>query len=306
MKPALAPALPVDAGPIRQSRQGLLVILWGALLVLYVVHTFVFKVKSMPLEWLWWTVLLLPLAPWWMNRRSIRALSVPTAQCAPFHRHEPGEMAVTLRNASPALVADITLECPKLKEGVEGELEGRGSETFMVGLKDVPRGIHPLPPLKLTSRFPFGLFVSDRVWKPQGECVVYPALEPNAPAWPSTAHARFRRSRAGEEIVAFRDYVVGDAISTIDWKITARHGDLVVREFEEPVFEALMFAFEDVSFLGLEAALERLAAWVVRASRQGLTYGLRLEGLTIEPGTGPAHTTRCLRALASFQQEAFP
>ena len=296
-------SVPIEHGAIKQSRSGLTALVWLGLFVLYLVSTFLFKVKSAPLEWAWMTVLLLPLVPWWFNRRAIRALAVAGVHCAPFHHGEQGALGLALRNQSAGLVADIQIDCPKLKQGVEGELDPKSQETFLVPLNQLGRGVHPLPSLRLTTSFPFGIFISSRPVNFNSECVIYPAIEPQAPHWPVSSVLQKRRSRAGEDVVALRDYVVGDAMSTIDWKVTARQGDLVVREFEEPVQQALVFSYEDVRFLGLEAALERLTAWVVRASKQGLTYGVDLEGKLVPPATGVPHRHRCLEALARFRQE---
>jgi hypothetical protein len=37
---------------------------------------------------------------------------------------------------------------------------------------------------------------------------------------------------------------------------------------------------------------------VLKADQQGLTFGLRLPTATLPPEQGPAHTQRCLEALA--------
>jgi uncharacterized protein (DUF58 family) len=43
-----------------------------------------------------------------------------------------------------------------------------------------------------------------------------------------------------------------------------------------------------------------LAHWVIQAERFGQSYGLRIPGVSISPGRGEAHRTRCLEALALF------
>ena len=43
-----------------------------------------------------------------------------------------------------------------------------------------------------------------------------------------------------------------------------------------------------------------LCHWVLQADRFGQSYGLRVPGNTIVPARGDAHRTRCLEALALF------
>jgi uncharacterized protein (DUF58 family) len=45
-----------------------------------------------------------------------------------------------------------------------------------------------------------------------------------------------------------------------------------------------------------------LCHWVLQAERFGQSYGLRIPGTTVPQGRGEAHRTRCLEALALFQQ----
>jgi uncharacterized protein (DUF58 family) len=53
--------------------------------------------------------------------------------------------------------------------------------------------------------------------------------------------------------------------------------------------------------MGVEARLARLARWVVDAHAAGLSFGLRLPGVTLRPAPGDAQRERCLEALALYQ-----
>lgn len=291
-------------GKIKQSRQFMLMFVWGGLLLLYVLSTFVFKNKSIMLEWAWWTALLLPLVPWWLNRRAARALEVCAIHCPPFHKGSTGALRLEMINRSAQLITDIEAELPGIDESAEGDLEPRAKCAMVIPLRKMKRGIHACPDVCLSTAFPFGMFKSSRMISSDVECVVYPACEENAPPWPEELSSQMRLARAGDEVVAFRDYAPGDAMSTIDWKITARHDHLVVRQFEEPVRAALVFTYQSVESLGLENALSRLTSWVLRAHARGIVYGLDIDGEQVSGGLGSMHRDACLRRLARFRQEA--
>jgi hypothetical protein len=53
--------------------------------------------------------------------------------------------------------------------------------------------------------------------------------------------------------------------------------------------------------LSPEDRLSRLTRWVVDAEAAGLSYGLRLNSVTIDRASGASHRAECLQALALAQ-----
>ena len=53
--------------------------------------------------------------------------------------------------------------------------------------------------------------------------------------------------------------------------------------------------------LSPEDRLSRLTRWVVDAESAGLSYGLRLNSVTIDRASGASHRAECLQALALAQ-----
>ena len=103
------------------------------------------------------------------------------------------------------------------------------------------RGIWQLNQLLAESAYPFGLIRwQQKVAIEPITHIVYPALVPikSLPrAWLSGSeqHAHFtaRHKGAGELLLGLRDYQTGDAFRHIDWRASARSGDVKVREFEQ-------------------------------------------------------------------------
>jgi uncharacterized protein (DUF58 family) len=180
------------------------------------------------------------------------------------------------------------------------------------------RGCHPLPPLTIESRYPLGSFRVWSVWRPASMLWVYPAPENTPPAlpWhrphPSGAEAWVRNG--AEDLDGIRAYRKGDALKHVVWKKMAKSSQWLSREGTRAEPHALWLDFANcyasypsqAGAQGAEQRLSRLTAWVLRADRQGLSFGLRLPGQRIEPGHGPAHCTACLMALALWQPEPAP
>lgn len=154
--------------------------------------------------------------------------------------------------------------------------------------------------MRLSSRFPFGLF---QVWSwlhPEFGALVYPRLEALAPPLPwAASDAAQRPMRAsGDELAAMRDYRATDPMRHIAWKASARHDQLLVREFERLHGHDLILDYAALRGLDNEARIARLARWVCMAEAAQRAYTLVLRDARIGPGLGADHRHACLRALA--------
>lgn len=105
----------------------------------------------------------------------------------------------------------------------------------------VERGRYRIGPLKVSTRFPFGLF-SRTVWVGQEETLlVVPRLGRLMPGWTARRRralsgVRQRECRQGPEgdFYGLRRWKLGDSRRLIHWRTTARRGELMVRQFEQP------------------------------------------------------------------------
>ena len=154
--------------------------------------------------------------------------------------------------------------------------------------------------LRISTLRPLGLA---RAWtwlRPQGQWLVYPAPEANAPPLPE-ALGEGQSARAhnqGEQPHHLRDYRPGDPLRQIAWKASARADRLLAREYESAVAREVFLDWNELAALPHEARIRRLARWVIEAERNGCRYALALPGERLPPGHGPEHRHACLRALA--------
>ncbi len=158
--------------------------------------------------------------------------------------------------------------------------------------------------LRISTSRPLGLA---RAWSwvwPAAPLLVYPAPEADGPALPlgSGETAQARLHAAGEDVHHLRDWRQGDARRAIAWKPSARRDALVVREFERPQGADVVLDWQQLTGLGHEDRIRRLARWVDEAERDGVRYRLQLPQEAVGPGRGAAHRHDCLRALALLPQ----
>ncbi|MCH7787319.1 MAG: DUF58 domain-containing protein [Chloroflexi bacterium] len=165
------------------------------------------------------------------------------------------------------------------------------------------RGLHSLPPVKVETSLPFGLFRRTKRVRETTEVLVLPKVYPihrlamlgetgdDAP--------RPLQARVGEQIVGSRGYVFGDPWQHIHWRNTARTAQAQVKEFEKTPDSSLVIVC-DIGRMrqGSDDALEhaiRIAASVGDyVCRSGGTVKLRIGHISEE--TSDRH--RLLKGLA--------
>lgn len=164
------------------------------------------------------------------------------------------------------------------------------------------RGWQVLPRLRVHTRYPLGLALAWCYFRPQTPLLVYPRAEarpPPLPAGVGESQTQGRRGH-GEELHHLRDYRHGDAPRDVAWKASARAGQLLVREYEQPIARTVQLHWQATAGLPHEARISRLAAWVEVASRQQRRWSLHLPGAQLGPDQGGAHRHACLRLLAEM------
>lgn len=155
------------------------------------------------------------------------------------------------------------------------------------------------------TRFPLGLF---HVWTSihlDVSTLVYPRplgqrILPISKMMDHLQEGSLHRG-AGEDFIGHRNYQVGDSPRHIDWKVVAKEQAWLVKQFGGKGANLIWFTWEEVSGLNhIELALSQLCLWILVAESQGVLYGLKIPGCTLEPHTGEQHRDRCLQALALF------
>ncbi|MDD3626283.1 MAG: DUF58 domain-containing protein [bacterium] len=101
------------------------------------------------------------------------------------------------------------------------------------------RGKFKIGPIEAESEFPFLLFTRKRVLNIYSDILVYPEIfdMKNFPLYEQIVTSSINKIitsvGGGNEFFGIRDYKSGDSMRTIDWKVSARMNQLVVKEFEK-------------------------------------------------------------------------
>ncbi len=173
------------------------------------------------------------------------------------------------------------------------------------------RGELELASLRVSTRFPFGLFVKSVEIEAPETALVYPAI---APIEPGRAAAGSReetdqrpgRSPVGDALVGVREFERGDRTARVHWRRSIRSGRLVVGEREGQTaaeVEILLLLSREMTPAAIESRISRAASELVHHLEAGDRVGLRTRSVRFAPATGPGHRRELLAFLARLEPE---
>jgi len=237
------------------------------------------------------------------------------------HRGEPFSVTLRLENRKtlvPAMSIRVEHRAPVGHNGAKGfggyivKIPPRRAALVRLSERFDRRGVHPLPALDLVSAFPFGLFERRRRARDGHEVVVYPrvrAVRPGALQQLSGAGAAptFVRGH-GDEFFSLRDYIPGDDVRQVAWRVSAHRGALTVREFARQTSRSIVFVLDTHRRTDLEGfddafedAVELVASLAVTFLNQQYTVSIVTPGRRLPEGEGNTHRRKALDMLARVE-----
>lgn len=175
------------------------------------------------------------------------------------------------------------------------------------------RGLHRLEGVRVTTRFPFGLFL--KAGRPilTSEVVVYPAILPVSRdvlrQFGGAGDRRVRRRGRGTDLYNLRVYRAGDDPRLIHWRSSAKTQDLLVRELEAETTEDTRLVLVGTGTrdaAALEAGLSEAASLATHLIKLGAGVELVGPGFYVRLGRGKDHLQRLLRTLALYDPHTTP
>ena len=256
-----------------------------------------------------------------LSETSLRGIRVDRILPRELIARTPNRIMLRIRNeqtrvASFAIALEDRIETPRGPESAgrsfalrvgPGESTDR-SYVFEPGR----RGDLQFDRLRVSTRFPFGLFVKSAELDLEEKVLVYPEIFAT-PISHADARAgrrveeRIGNAPGGDDVAGLREFVQGDSLGRVHWKRSLRSGRLWVglREGDasseiEVSLQLARIAPEEAS----EAAIARAASEIVCHLEAGLRVGLRTATARFAPRTGLAHRRELLTYLARVSPES--
>ena len=176
---------------------------------------------------------------------------------------------------------------------------------FSIKEKAKKRGKQRSGRFKLFSEFPLGLFHAWAQVQIDNQVIIYPK-----PIKYNVNISNFNQGNkqalitdGDDDFSGVRNFKKGDSPKSLAWKTIARTRQLYTKEFTSDSSDTLIFDFDKLDHISnTEERLSILCELILQASKQQLTYGLKVKTTLINPGMGESHRHKCLTALALFKQ----
>jgi uncharacterized protein (DUF58 family) len=180
------------------------------------------------------------------------------------------------------------------------------------------RGTYTLDGFWISTRFPFGFFRRGESVGARGEVIVYPVVQEISSFFHLlpflSGHLEGVHVGPGENLLSIRKYQKSESARIIDWKATAKTGELMAREHardEESKFCLILDTrVPEQPVVGFQEDFEKAVSLTASIAAHFLKEGAGLEFLTthdyVPRGTGIDHLYRILRLLAVVHWEEAP
>jgi uncharacterized protein (DUF58 family) len=237
--------------------------------------------------------------------RNLAHLKLRPGRCDPVFAGETAHYGVTIE--TPAVTRFAIALRRQDEEPVYADIVAGETAAVAIPLATRRRGLTRCGRLEVFTRYPIGLFHAWSYVDFNLAVIVYPRPDPDAGTPPAQSRSESEEGipiAGDEEFNMLRSYRAGDPPKLIAWKALAREQGMLTKEFSATASSELWLDWDDARAANVEARLSVLAHWVLQAERFGQSYGLRLPGVAIPPARGEAHRTRCLEALALFDEPA--
>lgn len=237
--------------------------------------------------------------------RNLHGLIVTPSRCEPVFAGETAHFPLILDNDRPGPRQALELAADPAHP-VNATVDAQKSTKTNIPLPATRRGWLDLPRVRLSTRYPLGLFTAWAYLQPAMRCLVYPRpiSAPLPPALPAAAGGERNGDGGQEDFAGFRQRQPADSPRHVAWKASARdmEGPLLVKQFAGGAQVEGIFDWQQTDpSLADEIRLGILTGWILAADGADIRYGLRLPGVDIPPASGDAHRHRCLEALALFE-----
>lgn len=193
---------------------------------------------------------------------------------------------------------------------------GAALQTQTYECRFLRRGVQQLARIDVATRFPFGLIERRISFDHTAEILVLPpmiVLDSNLrEALAELGDFEAPQKGRGSSLYGLRDYTPDFPARDIHWKVSARRGHLVVREYESEERRRacvvldnrrgkLSSSSEEEAKLALEMGIILAASVVSWLCEHGHEVELRTASGVVGYGSGASHVLRCRRVLAMLE-----
>lgn len=172
------------------------------------------------------------------------------------------------------------------------------------------RGAYELADIILSSVFPFSFFIRYKHLRQRFPYIVFPELKRHELSTNDEnarkKHGDNTSDKIGYEsdVISIRQYVHGDPLKYINWKATAKTGELKTKELSTLFCEPVVIDFDKVAIRDVEERISSVAYRILQLLRKERPVGLRIGSKLYKPGASHDHKIGMLKELALYGNDS--
>ena len=230
----------------------------------------------------------------WLSISNIRSIEVLSVNVDPVYQGQTLQYQLTALNKRKRNNVNLWAN-GHLVDDIENGVEQR----WLMNESANQRGMYPVQPLCVSSRWPLGLFKLSTEVIGLPSVVIYPKAAEALHSKQRIEDDRAHYYNDADSLVGLRDYQPGDNARRIDWRAMARRDQLQVKLFDGGSGDASVWLdWDDTEGMPYENRISALCRWILDYQKLGVEFGLRLPGFGLAPANTIAHTHQCLTQLA--------
>ena len=215
-------------------------------------------------------------------------------------------VGITVRNKRKFLPIFLLRVNIQNKELLLPFIDSGDEATRYVNMDFKRRGKHSMGLVSLHSVFPFNFFTRYRWYSDSSTIVVYPKLQQCELSSLYQKERRFKGDHSTDktgydsDVISIREYVHGDPVKYINWKATAKTGELKTKELSSLAYQPVVIDFSAIEIEDTEQKISCIAYTIVQLTRKNIPIGLRLNGSFFAPAISNTHRNNLLTELALY------
>jgi uncharacterized protein (DUF58 family) len=251
-----------------------------------------------------------------VSRANVHAIELVREIPDSTHRDEPFTVGITIANRKRFISAYslvVTFEKEEWRPAAHiASIPSNASVTLRLERVMRRRGVHSLPPIRLMCSYPMGFYRRELTFRDDRTIVVFPRIYPIPRSVLERLDDSGNRPRPtlmpGDEFYALREYIPGDDIRYICWRVSARLGELIVRELEPGSARSVVIVLDtrgkpDTAELEekFEKAIDLAASLALAFIERQYSVALVTPQQALPLGQGESHMLRVLDLLARVE-----
>jgi len=181
-----------------------------------------------------------------------------------------------------------------------------GESTVYIPFSFPTRGMHELEAVYLESRFPFSFFIRATKLAVSQSVLVFP--EPRnccqERIWSEVKGAQGKSSGRGpgdsSDLASIRDYSVGDPFKRVNWKATAKTGELKTNLFDTATGRPALIEFGKIDIGDIEEKIAAVSFAIIDLMGRKIPVGLRIGDRAFYPSLSDSHRFSMMKELALY------